>query len=119
MNADRRIAIDMIIEIAHVVVAEGSVPPERHSAIGVALKALQQAEYWALRGLKPERNDSSAKQHAIATVALSELESALADHEEMAYEDLIEHLEAARSTDGTAARAQKEKSKQGLRKRSK
>ncbi|WIC89619.1 hypothetical protein SEA_GARDENB_61 [Microbacterium phage GardenB] len=119
MNADRRIALDMIIEVARVAIDLERVDPERHSAIGVALKQLQQAEYWALRNLKPDRNDSSAKQHAIATVALTALEQAVAAHDEMYYEEIIKHLEIARSTDGKPARAAKKKSNTGLRKRSK
>jgi hypothetical protein len=116
VNADRRIACMALIELSGAIVEAESVSNETHEKIGEALKALKQQEYWALRNIKPDRNDSSARQHAIATIALTSLEEAATAHADMDYVALIERLEIAMTTNGTATLPVKEESKKGLRK---
>ncbi|QDP44112.1 hypothetical protein SEA_JENOS_62 [Microbacterium phage Jenos] len=119
MNADRRMTLMLMIEVCRDADASGQVSNEVHLSMGEAIKSLKQAEYWSVRNIKPERNDSSAKQHAIATIALGALEEAYVAWEAMEYDTMLERLEIACSTNGTAVLPVQETSKKGLRKKSK
>lgn len=86
-----------------------------HAALTAAVKHLRTSEYWGLRNsLKHEgKNEATDRNIAVSQVALPALEAAVEALEAEDYNDVIDQLTLAVTTDGTVP---KKSSTKGLRK---
>lgn len=88
---------------------------DAYVALGDAVKLMQKEEYWSLRNMTrhAEKNESTARQVAIAEIALPLLEKAVKAWEDEELEDMATHLRAAAEAEPQTV---KKKSKKDLAK---
>lgn len=113
MNAGRRATIRVCVALIDECLSTGEISEEAYSALGDVAKHMQQEEYWSLRNMSKhaDRNDSTARQVAIAELALPRLEAAVDAWKGMDLELMKECVIAA----AQAIAPPKKKSKSGLR----
>ncbi|QFG04726.1 hypothetical protein SEA_CHICKENKING_57 [Microbacterium phage ChickenKing] len=111
MNADRRAAGQVCIELLKECATWGEMSEASYEAISVALQTMQKAEYWSLRNQSKYagQNESTDKQIAISAVALPALERAVEAHKAEDYDKVIDELTLAITTDGTKPKTKKKR----------
>lgn len=116
MNAGRRAFIALALELIDHCLEKGSMTEDAYNALGDAAKLMQKEEYWSMRNMTRhvDKNDSTAKQVAIAEVALPLLEKAVQAWQDEELEDMATYLRAAAEANPDTVR---KKSKKSLAKR--
>lgn len=87
MNTERRVTITLCVALIDECRANEEISETSYTALGESIKLMQKAEYWSLRNMSKhvDKNDSTARQVAIAEVSLPLIEKAA---EAWAEEDL-------------------------------
>ncbi|QWY84501.1 hypothetical protein SEA_CAPTAINREX_56 [Microbacterium phage CaptainRex] len=103
MNADRRIAGKVVIELLNEGSINGEISDQAHAVIGETLAHMQKQEYHQLRAQEKfeGKNASTDKQIAICRVALPALETALHAYNSDDFQECITGVKLAIETDGT------------------
>ena len=103
MNADRRIAGKVLIELLNEGSINGEISDEAHQVIGETLVHMQKSEYHQLRTQEKHegKNTSTDKQIAICRVALPALEQAVHAYNSDDFQECVIKVKLAIETDGT------------------
>ncbi|AXQ52920.1 hypothetical protein SEA_NEFERTHENA_57 [Microbacterium phage Neferthena] len=111
MNADRRMAGRVLVELLNEGSINGEISDQAHEVIGETLAHLQKGEYHQLRS--QEKYDgtspSNTKQVAICRVALPALEAAMHAYNSDDFGECITQVTIAIETDGTPPKKERRK----------
>lgn len=114
MNAGRRATIQVCVHLIDSCLESEEISEEAHADLGNVAKLMQKEEYWSLRNMSKhvDKNDTTARQVAIAELALPLLEAAVESWAAMDLHTMRENLLSAAAAEPPVKR----KSKPGLRK---
>lgn len=117
MNADRRFAGKVVIELLNEGSLNGEISDQAHEAIGETLAHLQKQEYHQLRAQEKfeGKNASTDKQIAICRVALPALEQAMHAYNSDDFTNCALQIKLAIETDGTPPKVRKPQRKKRSR----
>lgn len=109
MNADRRVAGQVVIELLNEGSINGEISDEAHAVIGETLAHLQKSEYHQLRTQEKHegKNTSTDKQIAICRVALPALEAAMHAYNSDDFQECVIQVKLAIETDGTVPKVKR------------
>lgn len=109
MNADRRVAGKVLIELLTEGHTNGEISDQAHEVVGETLGHLQKAEYHQLKAQEKFEgsNASTDKQIAICRVALPALEAALHAYNSDDFMECVIQVKLAIETDGTVPKARR------------
>ncbi|QKY80350.1 hypothetical protein SEA_MERCEDES_50 [Microbacterium phage Mercedes] len=115
MNADRRIAGKVVIELLNEGHVNGEISDQAHEVLGETLGHLQKQEYHQLRAQEKfeGKNASTDKQIAICRVALPALEKAVAAYNSDDFMECVTQVKTAIETDGTPPKVPRRKRRAG------
>lgn len=110
MNADRRIAGRVLIELLNEGSINGEISDQAHAVLGETLAHMQKSEYHQLRTQEKHegKNTSTDKQIAICRVALPALEAAMHAYNSDDFQECVTQVKLAIETDGTKPRRKRE-----------
>lgn len=113
MNADRRVAGRVVVELLNEGSINGEISDQAHTVIGETLTHLQKAEYHQLRAQEKHegKNDSTDKQIAICRVSLPALEAAVRAYEDDDFQGCLTQVKLAVETDGTVPEPKRRRKK--------
>lgn len=110
MNADRRIAARIAIELLNEGSINGEISDQAHEVLGETIAHLHKAEYHQLRTQEKHegKNASTDTQIAISRVALPALVAAMEAYNSDDFQECVTQLKLAVETDGTKPRRKRE-----------
>lgn len=111
MNVDRRATARVCIELIKECSDIGEMSDASHKALADALKQMQSQEFWQLKNQERHegKNEPTDRQIAISRVALPALEAAVKALAEDDYNEVLDQLTLAVTTEGEAPKKRSRK----------